>query len=361
MSGTILFARSENLERSWPFVAEALVERLHGVGEVRVVSVGRDEAVGDVTDMKDVSAVALFGGKLSETCVVGAPQLKVVGGVLDNWGHRNMPVDVMFERDIAIVDATRAWAPSVAECTLALALNALRMIPQWHKRMAAGERLWHFKYAQFCDNVDFVNGTLGTKTVGVMGLGQIGGRVALWCRALGARVLGYDPFISKEKLDELGVEPVEMDELVDQCEVVFVAIPPTPSAEKILSRERIGRLQKGALVVVTTRAHAVDMDALRERIVAHELAGAFDVYDVEPLPEDDLLRNRINVVHTPHIAGRTRDANLMVAEVIADDFERILKGEAPHARLSREAIAVRGERKDLPKMQEGMENYPLGS
>ncbi|MBT5829165.1 MAG: hypothetical protein HOH77_03125, partial [Candidatus Latescibacteria bacterium] len=68
------------------------------------------------------------------------------------------------------------------------------------------------------------------------------------------------------------------------------------------------------------------------------------------LPEDDLLRNRLNVVHTPHIAGRTRDANLMVAEVIADDFERILMGEAPHSQLSREAIAVRGERKDLPNM-----------
>ena len=261
-----------------------------------------------------------------------------------------MPVDLMFERDIAIVDATRAWAPSVAECTLTLALNALRMIPQWHKRMAAGERLWHYKFAQFCDNPNFVNGTLGTKTVGVMGLGQIGGRVALWCRALGSRVLGYDPFISKEKLDELGVEPVEMDDLVAVCDVVFVTIPPTPSAEKILSRDRIGRLRKGALVVITTRAHAVDMAALRERIIANELAGAFDVYDVEPLPEDDLLRNRPNVIHTPHIAGRTRDANLMVAEVIADDFERILKGEAPHSRLSREAIAVRGERKDLPKM-----------
>jgi D-3-phosphoglycerate dehydrogenase len=181
-----------------------------------------------------------------------------------------------------------------------------------------------------------------------MGLGQIGGRVALWCRALGARVLGYDPFITKARLDELGVEAVEMDHLVANCEVVFVTIPPTPSAKHILSRERIYALRKGALVVVTTRAHAVDMAALRERIVANELAGAFDVYDVEPVLPDDLLRNRLNVVHTPHIAGRTRDANLMVAEVLADDFARIFNGEKPHARLSREAIAVRGERTDLP-------------
>jgi phosphoglycerate dehydrogenase-like enzyme len=350
MPDTILFARNPNLERSWPFVFDALMARLNAIGETRVVNVEGNMPVSEVTGLADVTAIALFGGKLSDACVQDAPNLKAVGGVLDNSGHNKFPVDLMFERGIPIVDATRAWAPSVAECTLTLALNALRMIPQWHKRMAAGERLWNYKYAQYCDNSNFVNGTLGTKTVGVMGLGQIGGRVALWCRALGARVLGYDPFISKEKLDELGVEPVEMDTLVDACDVVFVTIPPTPSAEKILSRERIERLKKGALVVVTTRAHAVDMNALRERIVANELAGAFDVYDIEPLPEDDLLRNRLNVVHTPHIAGRTRDANLMVAEVIADDFERILMGEAPHSQLSREAIAVRGERKDLPNM-----------
>ena len=347
----IVFARTENLERSWPFVPEALTARLNEIDEVRVVQVERGVPLGEATDLSHVSAIALFGGQLTEACLSRAPELKAVGGVLDNWGHRALPVDGMFERDIPIVDGTRAWAASVAEITLALTLNALRLIPQWHKRMASGERLWNFEYVQFCDNPDFVNGTLGTKTVGVMGLGQIGGRMASWCNALGSRVLGYDPFIPKSRLDELGVEGVEMDTLIDECEIVVVTIPPTPSATKILSRERIYRMRKGSLVVITTRAHAVDMDALRERIIANELAGAFDVYDNEPVPTDDLLRNRNNVVHTPHIAGRTRDANLQVAEVIGDDFERILNGEAPHARLSREAIDVRGSRTDLPAMQ----------
>jgi D-3-phosphoglycerate dehydrogenase len=139
-----------------------------------------------------------------------------------------------------------------------------------------------------------------------------------------------------------------MDALVEAADVVFVAIPPTPSARGILSRERIYRLKKGALVVVITRAHAVQMDALRERILADELFGAFDVYDVEPLPVQDPLRGRANVVHTPHIAGRTRDANLRVADVIADEFGRLLRGEAPELRLTREAIAIRAEIQDVP-------------
>jgi phosphoglycerate dehydrogenase-like enzyme len=186
-----------------------------------------------------------------------------------------------------------------------------------------------------------VNGDLGTKQVGVIGLGAIGSRVARWCAALGSTVWGFDPFVPEATVREWGVEPVTMDPLVEQSEVVFVTVPPTPSAKHLLDRERIGRLRRGTLVVAVTRAHAIDMAALRERILADELAGAFDVYDTEPVPIDDPLRGRANVVHTPHIAGRTRDANLRVADLIADDFARVLRGDDPEARLTREAIQVR--------------------
>ena len=98
-------------------------------------------------------------------------------------------------------------------------------------------------------------------------------------------------------------------------------------------------------MVIVTRAHAVDMVALRERLLADELCAALDVYDVEPLPPDDPLRGRANVVHTPHIAGRTRDANLRTADLIADDFARVLRGEPPHHALTDTAILARtGER-----------------
>ena len=341
MTAKLLFTRSPTLERGWPFVPEALETRLKKLGELEVVQVERGAAIGEATDLSEVCAIALFAGKVTEACVAAAPKLKAIGSVWDNSGHHNLAVDRLFERGVTIVDATRAWAPSVAEITLGLALNGLRRIADWHRRIALGEKLWEYDYGQFCDPADFVNGTLGDKTVGVMGLGQIGGRVASWCAALGSRVVGYDPFISKSRFDELGVESVEMDRLVEVAEVVMMTIPPTPSAKHLLSRERIAKLRKGALVVVTTRTHAIDMEALRERILAGELAGAFDVYDVEPLPQDDPLRGLPHVVHTPHIAGRTRDANLLAAKVIADDFERILNGEPPQAALTREAIAVR--------------------
>jgi D-3-phosphoglycerate dehydrogenase len=342
----IVLSCDRDLELVWPYIPARLEQRLGD--NLRRVETESGQALGEVADLASVGAIALFGGgRLTEDCLKGAPNLKVVGGVFDNHGG-NLPLDALTEAGVAIVDATRGWAPSVAEVTLTLALCALRRIPWWHGRLAAGEQLWDFEAQQFCDNPGFVNGTLGSKRVGVIGLGQIGSRVAEWCSVLGSSVAAYDPFSPEERFRDLGVEKVDMDTLVEDSEVVFVTVPPTPSARHLLSRERVQRLQKGALVVISTRAHAVDMDALRERVVADELTVALDVYDKEPLPTDDVLRGRENVVHLPHIAGRTRDANERVADLIAEDFERVLRGEAPQNGLTPEAIAVRRERTDLP-------------
>ncbi|MDQ3701548.1 MAG: hypothetical protein M3442_11605, partial [Chloroflexota bacterium] len=250
-----------------------------------------------------------------------------------------------------------------------LALSALRRIPQWHAELANGAPSFEYEAAQYCDATGFANGELGTKRIGVIGLGQIGGRVARWCVALGTdaatgpepanrlgsdsradavpaphlrgSVSGYDPYLPEGLAERWGVRRVDMDTLVDESEVVFVTVPPTPTAKHLLDRARIARLRRGALVVIVTRAHAVDMVALRQRVLADELALALDVYDVEPLPPDDPLRGRPNVVHTPHIAGRTRDANLRTADLIADDFARVLGGERAQHELTAVAIKAR--------------------
>jgi phosphoglycerate dehydrogenase-like enzyme len=340
MTPLFLFSQHPHLDREWPFVPERMTARLSELGELRVLNAASKEPLHRQMDLSEVWGLAWFGGALTPECVAAAPRLRVVGGITDNGGF-GLPVEALASREIPFIDATRAWGQSVAELALGLALGGLRQIPQWHARMAAGEALWEFPYAQFCDNPDFVNGDLGSKQVGVIGLGAIGSRVARWCVALGSTVRGFDPFVPEAVVQGWGVKPAALDRLVNESEVVFVLVPPTPSAKHLLNRERIGRLRKGALVVAVTRAHAIDMAALRERILRDELAGAFDVYDLEPLPADDPLRGRANVVHTPHIAGRTRDANLRVADIIADDFARMLRGEAPQAALTPEAMRVR--------------------
>jgi len=340
MASKFLFVRHPHLERDWPYLHERMVERLGELGEVEVLQTSGNAAISEQTDVSEVVGLALYGGTFTEACVAAMPKLRAVSANTDNSG-RGLPLDALWGRGVVVIDTTRAWAQSVAECAVTLALCQLRSVGQWHARMAAGEPLWQYPYGQFCDNPSFVNGELGTKRVGVMGMGQIGRRIAALCVAFGASVCGYDPFVPDEQYASLGVARVDMDALVESAEVVFVAIPPTPSARHLLSRERIYRLKKGSLVTVITRAHAVDMAALRERILADELAGAFDVYDVEPLPVDDPLRNRPNVTHTPHIAGRTKDANLRTADITADEFRRVLEGRPPEHCLTPEAVRVR--------------------
>jgi D-3-phosphoglycerate dehydrogenase len=211
------------------------------------------------------------------------------------------------------------------------------------------ESVWQYEADQYCDDTRFVNGTLGSKRVGIVGLGQIGRRVASWCNAMGAEVLGYDPFLPAAIAREHGAEATDLDRIVDEVDILFITVPPTPSAKNIVSRERVRRLRNGAIVVVVTRAHGIDMGALRERIHADEIMGAFDVYDVEPIPAGDPLRNRDNVIHLPHIAGRTRDSNVEAIDVIVDDFVRLLRGEAPVARVTREMVDIRLHRKDVPE------------
>lgn len=343
-------ARDPRLEEIWPFVAERLGERLGALGTVSVVELPRDTPLGTRADLSSVQGIAWFGGQLTEACVAAAPRLRAVGCNTDNTGH-GLPLQALRARGIPAIDTTRAWAQSVAELALGLAIASLRRVPQWHAQLAAGQPSFQYEAQQYCDATGFANGELGAKRVGVIGLGQIGGRVARWCAALSAdagtgealrgRILGYDPFLPEGIAESWGIDRVGMDELVSESEVVFVTVPPTPSAKHLLDRSRIARLRRGALVVIVTRAHAVEMPALRERLVADELAGAFDVYDVEPLPQDDPLRGRANVVHTPHIAGRTREANLRTADLIADDFARLLRGEDPLHALTDAAIRAR--------------------
>jgi phosphoglycerate dehydrogenase-like enzyme len=327
----------------FPFRAPRLRERFRAFGKVTEGFALPGEPISEAYDLARHDFLCYFGGRLTERCVDAAPRLRAVATYTDNTGE-GLPQAALEARGIPVIDNTRAAAPSVAEIALALMLCALRRIPMWHNSLAGQSPMRvDLLPSQFRDDPRFVNGTVATKRVGIVGLGQIGRRVAKYCRVLGASVVGYDPFLAAASAAELGVELVGIDDLVDRSEIVVVCVPPTPSARHLLDRARIGRLAGGSLVVVVTRAHAVDMDALRERIVADELLGAFDVYDVEPLPIDDPLRGRPNVVHLPHIAGRTVDHNTRGADLIADDFERVWRGEPPRNAVGFAAMAVRSQ------------------
>jgi phosphoglycerate dehydrogenase-like enzyme len=224
------------------------------------------------------------------------------------------------------------WGQSVAEFALGLTICALRRIPQTHHEIIASHDPWHRGapdgkggrltfFTQFSDDHRFTNGTVEGKRVRIVGVGNIGSRYASFMKMLGADVAAWDPMVSEPAFHRAGARRVwHLDELGRDAEIFAPMVPLVEATRGLVTREHIEALPQGCLVVVVTRAKVCDTEALRERVLAGELALAADVFDVEPLPLNDPLLDRPNVVHTPHIAGRTRHANEQWAEALAAQF-----------------------------------------
>lgn len=333
---TVVVTDDGQLTSWWPFVWERLEARLSPFADVRRIDPRSDF---DTVDWATVDAIVLFSAEPPRDVFERAERLGAVAAVSDACGIGAL--DLLRERGIPFVDPTRAWAPSVAEVGLALCLCALRRIPYYHGEMAARREAFDYRYQQFVDDPRFVNGDLGTKRVGVVGLGQIGGRLATFARALGAEVVGYDPFVPASRFEELGITAAELDDLLETSEVVFPATPPTPTATGMIDARRVGLIRDGAIVVTVTRTAAIDVDAVRARVMDSTLLWATDVYDREPVALDDPILGRDNVVHVPHIAGRTRDTNLRVADLIADDLRAVADGQQPVCELTPQMVEIR--------------------
>ena len=211
------------------------------------------------------------------------------------------------------------WGQSVAEFALGLTICALRRIPQTYAAMMQSHDPWDYmppvgrpgrRGAQFGDDARFTNGTLAGKRVRVVGAGNIGGRYAAWCAAMGAHVAVWDPFAPDASFALARVKRCfHLSELVRDSQIFAPMLPLTDSTRGLIGQETIDALPHGSLVVQVTRAKVCDTAALYRRVLNDELALAADVFDVEPVSLDNPLLGRHNVVHTPHNAGRTIDAN----------------------------------------------------
>jgi len=178
--------------------------------------------------------------------------------------------------------------------------------------------------AQFGDEPRFTNGTIADKRVRIVGAGNIASRYARFTRMLGADVAAWDPYASDPCFHLAGTRREQhLEQLLHDAEIFAPMVPLTESTQGLVTREHLLALPQGCLVVLVTRAQICDMPTLRERVLANELSLAADVWDVEPLPLDDPLLGRANVVHTPHNAGRTIHANQQFAEHLAAKFSLV--------------------------------------
>jgi phosphoglycerate dehydrogenase-like enzyme len=309
----------------WSFTADHLHALWSRTGPVEFLRLQDDLTLGDaVSDGGSVGQLVALGVRVTPDCSARFPNLTMA--VFDSG-----EAAACFRaagRPARTVETEKFWGQSVAEFALGLTLAALRRIPQTHRAIVSDLSPWNYdppggqgtpgqRSVQFGDDPRFVNGTIAGKRVRIVGLGNIGGRFSQWTRMLGADVAAWDPVVPDETFAGLGVRR-ENDLARLPCDADIFA-PMMPLREKtrgIVTAGHIRSLPQGSLVVLVTRAQICDMPAIRARVLADELSLAADVFDVEPLPFDDPLLGRHNVVHTPHNAGRTIHANQAFAETL---------------------------------------------
>ena len=323
---------------SWPWAGDHFRDLWQRQGEVgfRRLAHGDDRRLGEVAreQAASVRRLACLGVRVTLDCLEAFPSLREA--TFQGAPHRLGPdcEAALAARGVVLYGQLSEgfWGQSVAECGLALTLCALRRIPQLHTGIATAAPDWDWRPAggigapgqrgvQYSDDPAFANGTLAGKRVRVVGAGNVGSRYAAFARALGADVAAWDPYAAEPAFHRAGSRREHhLARLVEDAEVFAPMVPLTESTRGLASADHIRALPGGCLVVLVTRAEVCDMAALRRRVLADELSLAADVFDIEPLPPNDPLVGRHNVVHTPHIAGRTADANRAWAEHLADQF-----------------------------------------
>jgi D-3-phosphoglycerate dehydrogenase / 2-oxoglutarate reductase len=305
-----------------------VTEAIHPIGvevlarEVEVVNLPERPGETVAQHLPIVDGVLVRTARLTAPLLETAPGLKIIGkhGV----GIDNIDVVAARRLGIPIVSTPGANAEAVAEHALTLMLMVARQIQVTSRLLKNGQ----FDAARSLPLATDLSG----KTLGLVGLGNVGTRLAAMCRsALAMRVLAYDPYVRPERAAELGVELVsELGPLFDAADVVSIHVPLTPETRGIVGVKELARLKPSAILVNCARGGLVDEAALLAALRTGQLAGAgLDVFEEEPVPPDHPFLTLVNVVATPHVAGGSREALQLMAETVALDILRVLRGEPP--------------------------------
>jgi len=251
--------------------------------------------------------------KVTREVINAGKRLKVIARA--GVGLDNIDLDAAEERGITVLNTPEAPAQSVAELTIGLLICLARRIPQADRSMKEGR--WMKK--------ELMGWELRGKTLGTVGLGNIGLRVARIAKALGMKIL-----ITKrtppppEVLEELDAEFVPLETLLRRSDVVTLHVPLTPQTYHMIGERELQIMKDGAYLINTSRGAVVDENALIKALRSGKLGGAaIDVYEVEP-PKDLTLVRMPNVICTPHIGAQTveaqREASVLIAEKIIQHF-----------------------------------------
>jgi len=250
--------------------------------------------------------------KVTPTILEQAHKLKVIGRA--GIGVDNVDKEAASKKGVIVMNTPFGNMITTAEHAIAMMFAVARQIPEASASTHAGK--W--------EKSKFMGVELTAKTLGVIGAGNIGGIVCDRARGLKMKVIAYDPFLSEEKAAKMGVEKVELDDLLKRADFITLHVPLTDTTRNILSRENLEKTKKGVRIINCARGGLVDEQALAEMLKSGHVAGAaFDVFAEEPATENPLF-GLPNVVCTPHLGAATTEAQENVALQVAEQMSNYL-------------------------------------
>jgi len=258
--------------------------------------------------------------KVTKEIVDSADKLKVVGRA--GSGLDNVDIPAASKRGIVVMNTPGGNTITTAEHAIALMVSLARKIPQATASMKAGK--W--------EKNKFMGNELFNKKLGVVGTGQIGAVVADRAQGLKMHVIAYDPFISPEAAEKLGITLVSFDELVRTADFITVHTPLTKETRGIINAVAFEKMKKGVFVINCARGGIINEKDLYDALVSGKVAGAaLDVFEEEPTKNTDLVAHP-NVICTPHLGASTDEAQVNVAIAIAEQMSAYLTtGEISNA------------------------------
>jgi D-3-phosphoglycerate dehydrogenase len=289
--------------------------------EARVVQCDDETEAGFLRVAAEADGL-LFRAKprCSESLMAACPRLKVVGRHGVGLDTVDIPAATKF--GVAVVHAPGSNSQSVAEHALMLMLMCAKRARQVDRWTREGD--WSARQGG--------NTELKGKTLGIVGIGNIGRLVARFAGALGMRVLAHDPYVPADEIRRRGAEPVaSLAALLPQVDVLTTHTPLTDETRGMINEKNLALMKRGAIFVNTSRGGVQQERAVFEALVKGQLGAAgLDVFEQEPTPRDNPLLNLDNVVVSTHVAGVTAEATHTATLQVTSEMLRVLRGERPH-------------------------------
>lgn len=254
--------------------------------------------------------------KVTKRIMEAGTKLKAIGRA--GVGVDNIDLDAATQSGIVVINAPDGNTISTCEHTFAMIMAVARHIPQAYKKTVSGE--W--------DRKSFVGVELRNKVLGVVGMGRIGSEVAKRAKAFGMEIIGYDPFLSQERAEKMGITLGSVNDIAQKADFITVHTPLTKETRHIIGPEQFKIMKKGMRIVNCARGGIIDEVALVDAVNAGVVAGAaFDVFEVEPPAADHPFLTNPKIIVAPHLGASTVEAQENVAIDVSEELLHILRNE----------------------------------